>query len=637
MLDRSSAEQPESGERENLLVSMLRHWWLVIPIIAAFIGLGALLSASQTEEYTATSGLIVEDPRASSLFVVTDIGRPSTQSSERFLADQVEILRSTEVANIASEFLSGDPSPTGVLRRRDIVGDLTSNLIEVEFTAGTPAAAQAGADAVANAYQEVRRRQVQATATVALAKVDALLASIDTDLDEISTQIEALEGGDAQIQELNRQFQEAQEDLNSLRRNRELLPIDSEERAAINARIDELLRDFSTWEVVLRISQTGSELASLIAEQSAAVAEQATLIARANSIEVDAELAAGGVALFSPAPLPDEPSGTPSEQVLVLAAILGIVLAAVASYYLTLRRNVAAGRRSPRALLDAPLLAEIPKFDLKGIDGSTPVISAPRSESAEAFRFAASVVDIRAAAVDARTLFVVSATTGSGRTAAVANTGLAAAADGLRILLIDADFAKQDLTYLMLRKTPRAGLTDVIDGKADLEDAVTKITVGKDHSVALLSKGGQRVEATNYVRAEKTQSFFRSLRDKYDLVLVDGPPLLQVAYASALARYSDAVIAVVEHGSDIAEIQELHDHLALIDVPILGYIYTKSPAGHAMPDSEAISSAVARPVSAQDMTPIDSPSYTKQSAPPKTTVGLATPWPTKETAPPEAD
>lgn len=592
----------EGGNAQRVSVAsvLAKYWWLALLVVATAIGLALFYSDSVPTEYEATAGLIVEDPRAPQLFEVTDLGRPSTQASERYLADQVEILRSAEAAALASESLDGRFSPNDILLRREITGDLTSNLINVRFSAGTPEDAKAGADALANAYQELRRRQIQDTAAVALAKVDVLVAGIEQDLVEIDRDIAATTSGSPALEELTRQFVEAQSEFNTLRLNRELYPVGSEQRDAINAQIAELLQDFATWEAALRIAERDTELGDLLAEKDAAIAEMAALTARANSIEVDAELAAGGVSLFSSAELPMEPSNLPTEIILVLATIVGLAAAFAIAYYLTLRRNVVERGRSASAVLDAPLLAEIPRFDLDGLKGTVPVVSAPTSSVSEAFRFAASLIDMRAVATDSVTLLVVGVTPEAGATAVVANAGSAAAALGLEVLLIDGDFGSQDLTRLLDGDLSHEGIAEIVDSmiSADLAaqwlPLAQHVPVGPSRTLSLVSRGRGRFEPAAYMRSERTRSYFRAIRESYDLVLIDGPPLLSVAYGSTIANYADGVILVIEHGTKVTQLQEIKAHLDLIGARVFGYVYTKSPERRTVTDSELVPPADGR-------------------------------------------
>lgn len=583
----SAASPPAPAQRVSLWAVIRRYWWVVVLIVVVSAASALAYANWLPERYTATAGLIVEDPRASDLFEVIELGRPSTQSSERYLADQVEILRSTEVANVASTLMDGQFSPRDILRQRDVAGDLTSNLIEVGFEADTPEAAKAGADAVAEAYQEVRRDQVKSTAAVALAKVDALLASVDLELADTSARIDAATEADEDLQELRTQIQEAQVALNRLIQERRLYEVDSLERLAINAQIDELSRDFVAWEVLLRVIQQDDQIAALQGERDAALAERATLVDQRNAIEVDAELAAAGVTLYSPAPLPTEPSGLSTGMILAVAVALGLVLSASVAYYLGLRLEAASSGRTAGSILNAPHLAEIPHFDLEGITVLNPVTQAPSSASAEAFRFAASMIDIRSSTDNIRSLLVIAAGAGVGRTTFVANVGLAAAAEGIRTLLVDADFGKQDLTNLLSGSSPAIGITDVIDGVASVGEAATRISVSGDRTLSLLSQGSQSIVAASYLRSNESKEFFAGLRDEFDLILVDGPPLLQVAYASTLARYTDAVLVVVEYAGDLEVLEEVRDHLELIEAPVLGFVHTGAPLRQTVDDTRS--------------------------------------------------
>jgi Mrp family chromosome partitioning ATPase len=262
-------------------------------------------------------------------------------------------------------------------------------------------------------------------------------------------------------------------------------------------------------------------------------------------------------------------------------------VAAALTYFLASRRRAFGSRTLPELVLNAPLLAEVPDFTLEGIKSSLPVTQAPTSASAEAFRFAAAAVDIRASAAGAKSLMMVSATLASGKTTAAANTAIAAAREGLRVLVIDADFGNQELTSLFLgEEQPAAGITEVVAGIVPLEQAVRQVVVTDDRSLYLLWRGRQPVEAANFFRTEDTQRFFSEVKEQFDLVIIDGPPLLQVAYASTLVRYVDAVVAIVAHNSRVGELEEVADRLHFIETPAIGYIYTKAPLRAEMTASE---------------------------------------------------
>ena len=67
------------------------------------------------------------------------------------------------------------------------------------------------------------------------------------------------------------------------------------------------------------------------------------------------------------------------------------------------------------------------------------------------------------------------------------------------------------------------------------------------------------------------------MQDYYDLVLIDAPSLLEVAYVSTLVGMVDKVLIVVAHDSSVLDVKELQDRLDLIGTPTAGYVYNFAP------------------------------------------------------------
>ena len=271
-----------------------------------------------------------------------------------------------------------------------------------------------------------------------------------------------------------------------------------------------------------------------------------------------------------------------------MALILGLLAGVGLAYTLASRRRVFHNRKEPEAVLGAPLLADIPDFAEEGLKTRLPVRESPRSAAAEAFRFATASLELKLASQQAKSLVVISATLGMGKSTVLANLALAAAREGNRVLLIDADFGNQDLSALLTGSatTSSDGLTDVISAGLPFTQAIRSIDVGADGALSLLSRGRQPVVAADLLRSPKVKQLFVSVREEFDLVLVDAPPLLQVAYASTLAAYVDGAMVIVGHGESAVMIEETRTRLALIGVEVFGYVYNRSPLRREMTVSE---------------------------------------------------
>ncbi|CAN5827925.1 N/A [soil metagenome] len=595
--------------RFGMLGSLLNHRRPALLAVALFTMLGLLAIIVRPPVYDAEASLIVEDSRAKAEYDVTGTTTTTSasQASERYLSDQVEIMKSARVARIASERLADRGIERGteaLLRGRTVTGEATSNLITVRYEADDPRVAKRAADALALAYVELRTEQVQTRAERARREVDALQAALREDLDDIEQQVEDVRDADEARRTLQQQFDEALAMLNELRQRRSELPAGSSERSSINNQIDELRQDFTAWDVVLSIERQSSELNALTAQRDQVISEIAALTARGNSIAVDAELEAGGVVLSDPATLPQRPSSTSPTLILVASFVLGIGVAAALAYYLDMQNSAVAASSAPANVLGAPLLAVVPAFRHEGIESDVPVFSAPASVTAEAFRFAATALDVRASTVGARSVLMTSASVGAGKTVATANTGIAAASEGLHILLVDADLGSQQLTS-MLNVKVIAGLAEVAAGTATLSEAIKTFRVANNRYVSVLTGGLEDVDGPTFVRSERVRQLFKDLRERFDLVIIDGPPLLQVAYASTLATMADSTIVVVKHGSPTQQLDEVAARLEVVETPVLGYLYSHAPLSRQMMMSEG-SAARHAPDDAQQAHPSES-------------------------------
>ena len=601
-------------EQPSIVASMWRYRWLVALIVAIFIGLGLAFQAYVPSAFEATAEMTVEDPRTSSLFEAGDIPRTNSTPT-RYVADQVGILQASEVATVASslvdEWRDLDPaeysadlmkwmSPeliAGVeisqrefLAETGVSSDRDSNRIEVSFTGETAGRAQIGANAIVEAYRIVRTDELTQTANTALLQIQTEQDALNSSLEALRFEIDNLLLADEVRTALDQEFEDDLATFDALQDELDALvavdPI-SDEAAAVRTQLDDVLQDFQTFEVISRIEQRDANLQALVVQQDQAIDELADLSTRANGIIIAVNLQGAGITSLSLAPAPTTTTGSGPARILAAAIVLGLAVAAALTYFLASRRRAFGSRTLPELVLNAPLLAEVPDFTLEGIKSSLPVTQAPTSASAEAFRFAAAAVDIRASAAGAKSLMMVSATLASGKTTAAANTAIAAAREGLRVLVIDADFGNQELTSLFLGdEQPAAGITEVVAGVVPLEQAVRQVVVTDDRSLYLLWRGRQPVEAANFFRTEDTQRFFTEVKEQFDLVIIDGPPLLQVAYASTVVRYVDAVVAIVAHNSRVSELEEVADRLHFIETPAIGYIYTKAPLRAEMTASE---------------------------------------------------
>jgi capsular exopolysaccharide synthesis family protein len=168
----------------------------------------------------------------------------------------------------------------------------------------------------------------------------------------------------------------------------------------------------------------------------------------------------------------------------------------------------------------------------------------PLSPVSEAYR--ASIVSILTGNGNGSPLVlaITSAGRGDGKTTTLCNLGIALAHIGKRVLLIDADLRRPRLhSVFHLPNDP--GLAQVLTSRP-LESAVQTTKVP---GLSILTSGAESPEALFLLHSDRVGRVLSSARNDYDTVLIDTPPVLELADARVVGQYADAAILVCRAGA----------------------------------------------------------------------------------------
>lgn len=582
--------QPTSVQQTSditLLRATWRRKWLILLWTLA-VAAGAFVYASIQPQVHEGVAVIEIKPGDTS-----QILGDGAVASELAIRDRIEIIGSEAVAQQTVVILAdGEPavviSETELLSGMSATGSSGSALIHIAFTSESPEEAVLVANTIALAYEDVLQIEAQRIASDRLALIDEALRTTDEQLTSITLQIDDLQAQNETLIRLEEQAAAALAELAVLQ-DRLARAADPETQSDLRTGIADLDRQLQRIPLVRSVAASSPELGALERDQASALERRSTLLSRQTEIQLASEFGATELAFPAPATSARPTFTTGPSRAVAVGIILGALSGAGMAYLFASRRRTIVDRREPERLLEAPLLAEVPDFSDEGIRAGLPVWEEPRSATAEAFRFAAVTLDIQLAAYDHRSVAWVSPTQGNGKTTLVANTAIAAARDGSRVLVVDADFGNQSLTQILSREAnfaQRRGITDIADPDEDIADAVQDVILGEGTQLHLLSRGTRPVIAADFFRSHQAAETFRLLANQYDLVLVDTPPLLQVAYASTLVGHCDAVVLVIEHDSQVANVETAANRLRIIGKPVAGYVLNRVPLRRDMTESE---------------------------------------------------
>ena len=159
-----------------------------------------------------------------------------------------------------------------------------------------------------------------------------------------------------------------------------------------------------------------------------------------------------------------------------------------------------------------------------------------------------------------------------GKTTVLSNLGVSFAKIDKKVLLIDADLRNPSISK-MFDTSNTQGLMDILLGKKNIQDCVKKT---KQENLYILTGGTIPPNPAEVLSSKKMSEFIESIKDEYDYIFIDSPPVGVVSDASIISAYSDGVIFVVganEVDSNLAKIAK--ERLDSVKANIVGVILNK--------------------------------------------------------------
>ncbi|MEA2690708.1 MAG: polysaccharide biosynthesis transport protein [Acidobacteriota bacterium] len=202
----------------------------------------------------------------------------------------------------------------------------------------------------------------------------------------------------------------------------------------------------------------------------------------------------------------------------------------------------------------------------------------PRTPISEAYRSLRTAL-LLSSARELRLVALTSAVAGEGKTATAANLAVVLAQLGRPVLIVDCDLRKPRL-HQVFKASNQVGLVSHLTATAELEDIFLPTTVP---NLWVTPSGPIPPNPSELLSSERMREFLRTVRERFDYVIVDTPPALAVTDATLVGVLADGVILTLRSGKVTREEARLcRDRLLSADIKILGAVlnrYQSTQAG----------------------------------------------------------
>ena len=268
------------------------------------------------------------------------------------------------------------------------------------------------------------------------------------------------------------------------------------------------------------------------------------------------------------ASLPGAPVSPTTELNVALGLMIGLVSGVGSAVLRQKLDRTIRGKREAAALADAPILGEVAEDSKSKKDPLiTDSAGNPRGEAFRALR-----TNIRFLSVDQRlSSFVVTGSLpGEGKTTVATNLAIALAQAGERVVLIDGDLRRPQLSTLF-GLPGGVGLTNVLVGDVAVDNALQQWR--HDLQLYVMTSGPIPPNPSELLGSNRLASMVQHLMSAHMTVIFDSPPLLLVTDAAILARMTHGALVVTRIGSTKTDqLEGAVEALRAVEAKVLGVV-----------------------------------------------------------------
>lgn len=197
----------------------------------------------------------------------------------------------------------------------------------------------------------------------------------------------------------------------------------------------------------------------------------------------------------------------------------------------------------------------------------------PKSPIAEAYRTIRTNIQFSKIDKDIKTILVTSSKQNEGKSTVSTNLAVSfAALEDKKVLIIDGDLRNPSV-HKYFNISNAHGLTDVITGQKTLQQVVQMTGID---NLQILTTGKMPPNPAEMLESKKMKEFVERLKEYYDYIFIDSPPIGIITDAGVIANYADATILVVGSKDVEVEVAKISkERLEKVKANVIGVVLNK--------------------------------------------------------------
>lgn len=270
------------------------------------------------------------------------------------------------------------------------------------------------------------------------------------------------------------------------------------------------------------------------------------LLTRLKETNLSSTLTGNNINIVDRPEVPKKPFKPNLKLNLILAILVGLVMGTSLGFFIEYLDTTIKSPEDIKEILKSRLLGVIPnireedefkKDKIMHLEPSSPVSEAYRSIRTDILKYLSGEKA-------SKTIQVTSGEPQAGKTMTVSNLGIALSHQGCKVLLVDCDLRRPQL-HKVFNLERDSGLCEYLLNGAKVEPIIKDTEV---ENLKVITSGKIPHKPSEIIGSEKIEEFIRDLKNKFDFIIFDSPPVVNLADSVILADKVDACIQVVRSG-----------------------------------------------------------------------------------------
>lgn len=475
------------------------------------------------------------------------------------------------------------------VERGDTGAMAASTVLLLLVSGDTPRGAAEAANAVAQTYLRQNVERVSQQAEKKLEFLDQQLPALRTQLQtaedallehrarvgnlQLSDSSQDLLGQMTQLQREIGQLELERSELTSLYTSQHPL-LQSADRKLAQLRTE---RDRMTG-LLGKVPDAEARLLQLTRDVDVTKTLYLTLLNSAQELRIAKAGTVGNVRIIDTALMPEGPFAPNRPQILIQWTMIGLLFAAAASFLLrTLSSRIETPEQAEKKV-DVPVYATIPhsalqaRMDREGARGGSGLLalSAPQEAAIEGLRSLRASMHFALMEGNSKSVAITGPAPGVGKTFISSNLATLMADTTRRTLLIDVDLRRGRVhEQFGIERSP--GLSDVIASRCSASEAMREIVPGR---LFVMPSGQLPPNPAELLGSERFMELIANVQSEFDMVIMDAPPVMNLADTLLIGRVAGATFVTVRGGkTNAAELERCVARLRQNGIQVDGLIF----------------------------------------------------------------